>query len=213
MKLLQPQKREKGEKRNPLDLELSTWQSDDESTTGFFLIFCQDWPKYFVALKTIARWNCHFPPNYFPSCSWPVFASIPNQQLDLPHFRWDPCCTFPFPAVSPSASQETLGSSEVALVPPALGHLLSPLGPFQRVQVMLVTVPRSLPLFPLHSPRVGSPSWASPPEQPKPFQLLFLRFLWAGRGREGRLPVGPRVRQEELIGVNWNKARSQAAAI
>lgn len=30
--------------------------------------------------------------------------------------------------MSPSASQETSGSSEVALVPPALGHLLSLLG-------------------------------------------------------------------------------------
>lgn len=48
----------------------------------------------------------------FPSCSWPVFASTPKQQLDLP-LQVRSMFQFPVSAgpVSPSANQETSGSS------------------------------------------------------------------------------------------------------
>lgn len=189
-----------------------------------FLIFCQDRPKYFVALKTIAKWNCHFPPNDFPSSSWPVFASIPNQQLDLPCSRWDPCSSFPFPdgPVSPSANQGTLGSFEVA--PGAPGWCHQHLGTscpswrrFQRVQVMLLTsVPEFLPLLPSNQR-----GWSHIPEHPSPSSQssassASLRFLWAGeQGRAGYpWALGPiRNNSLELIGFKWNRLRSQPVAI
>lgn len=166
---------EEGERRKkkspgPRAQYLTIWWWKYHKVLFFFIIiFSQERPKYFVALKTIAKWNDHFPPNYFPSCSWPVFASIPNQQLDLPHFRWDSCSSFPFPAgpVSPSASQETWGSSGVAPGAPIwchqhLGTSCPSWGQFQRVQVVLLTsIPKFLPLFPQEAAAQG---WGHIPE-------------------------------------------------
>lgn len=70
---------------------------------GFF-IFSQDRPKYFIALKTIAKWNCHFPPSCFPQlflaclCQHPKAAAgfTPSGEIHVP----DPCLSWSWVSIS-----------------------------------------------------------------------------------------------------------------
>lgn len=92
-------------------------------------------------------------------------------------------------------------------MPPVLGHLLSLLGAIPKGAGSVVDIN---PQIPASIPRAAAPGWAHVPEHP--FQssqssssCFSLRFIWAGRGRESRLLVGPgslRNNSLELIGIS-----------